>query len=100
MFLTFGAAQPSRTPPVDVTQRSRAVTTPAEDVLRAFLQHIEWAPEDRIAAHPRLDPALLEHLRAVLGDRLSPLVSSPGYLIADNVVTIDDVEVKRDTALV
>ena len=100
-FLAIGAAaQAPRKQTVDATPRSRAATTPAEDVLRALIQHIEWAPEDRIAAHPRLDTTLLEDLRAVLGDRLSPLVSSPGYLIADNVVTIDDVEVKADTAFV
>jgi hypothetical protein len=100
-FLAIGAAaQAPRKQAVEATQRSSAATTHAQDVLRALIEHIEWAPEDRIAAHPRLNPTLLEDLRAVLGNRLSPLVSSPGYLIADNVVTIDDVEVKGDTAFV
>jgi hypothetical protein len=81
-------------------RQSRAATNAARDVLRAFIEHVEWAPDDRIAAHPRLDPKLLEDLRAVLGDRLSPLLSTPGYLVAANVVTIDDVDVKGDDATV
>jgi hypothetical protein len=100
-ILVFGSlAQPPQKQTGRAAPQSRAATTPARDVLRAFIEHVEWAPEDRIAAHPRLDPELLDDLRAVLGDRLSPLLSTPGYLVAANVVTIDDVDVKGDDATV
>jgi hypothetical protein len=79
---------------------AQAATTRVEDVLRALLQFIELTPDDRVAAGAFLDANHKEDLRAALDGDLSPLLSSPGYLIAANVVTVDEVEVKTDSAIV
>jgi hypothetical protein len=83
-----------------VVQEAQPATTRAEEVLRALLSAIELRPDDKVAAGSRLDLAAKEDLRAALDGNLSPILSSPGYLIAYNIVTIDDVWIDGQTATV
>ena len=83
-----------------VVANSQAVTSAAEDVLRAVFTFIDPRPDDHVVAGADLDGTHKEDLRAALNRPLSPMLSSPGYLIAANVIVVERVEVTGDRATV
>lgn len=101
LTLVVATAAPA-VPRVSVQERRPQVATSSdvEDLFRALIRSIDLSPDDRVAASPRLNSNDKEQLRAALDGHLSPVLASPGYMMAPNVLLVNDLEVKNDTALV